>query len=370
MRAQSFVLILVSALQGLAAQPERPAAAAAELRAAADAAWRARDYAEVVKTCTELTKAEPADGLAWHHLGYALHALGRLDEALVVHQKTAELPGAAPEVVGKATYNVACVHALQGRKDEALRWLELAVQRGFRMADHIARDTDLDAIRGEPRFVKLLAGLTAARKKVAIVVHEGVELLDFAGPTEAFAAARRGGDRCYEVFLVAPNKKPLKSQGCVTIVPQHDITDCPRPDVVVIPGGDTDQLLRDEAFMTWVKTTSTTAEVMMSVCTGAFALAKAGLLDGGPATTHHGSIAGLRRDFPKVEVRDDARFVDNGKTLTSAGVSAGIDGALHLIERQMGADVARATARYMEYRWTYGADAEAKPATAQPGDKR
>jgi putative intracellular protease/amidase/YHS domain-containing protein len=187
------------------------------------------------------------------------------------------------------------------------------------------------------------------RKNVAVFVHEGVELLDFAGPAEAFAAAE--GGRAFNVFTVAASDGDVVSQGFLTIKPRYTLANCPRPDVIVLPGGNTRVPLGDDRVIRWIRTASPDAEVVMSVCTGAFLLAKAGLLDGKEATTHWGSIEALSKAAPKSTVHADRRFVDNGKVVTCAGVSAGIDGALHVIERMQGRQAAQETARYMEYRW-------------------
>jgi transcriptional regulator GlxA family with amidase domain len=187
---------------------------------------------------------------------------------------------------------------------------------------------------------------------VAIIVHEGVELLDFAGPGEVFQAAGQG--RAFRVYTVAPTTEPVVSQRFLKIVPQYSFKDCPKPDILVIPGGATNNLLKNEAMMAWFKETAPQTQIMFSVCTGAFVLGELGLLDDKDATTHHGSIAGLKRRFPKARVHSDRRVLDNGRVVTSAGVSAGIDGSLHLVARLCGLDAAKATAHYMEYRWEPG----------------
>jgi transcriptional regulator GlxA family with amidase domain len=189
----------------------------------------------------------------------------------------------------------------------------------------------------------------AKRRNVAIFVHEGVELLDFSGPGEVFAAADHG--RAFEVYTVAATSEPITSQRFVSIKPQYTISNCPKPDIIVLPGGATNIPLGDAKVIEWIKRASQDAEVTLSVCTGAFLLAKAGLLDGREATTHWGSIEGLKREAPKTVVRENVRFVDNGKIITAAGVSAGIDGALHVVVKLLGQQVASGTARYMEYRW-------------------
>jgi transcriptional regulator GlxA family with amidase domain len=187
---------------------------------------------------------------------------------------------------------------------------------------------------------------------VAIFVHEGVELLDFAGPGEVFAAADHG--RAFKVYTVAASPEPILSQRFVTVTPQYTIANCPRPDIIVLPGGQTNVPLGDPKVIAWIKKVAPETEVTLSVCTGAFLLAKAGLLDGVEATTHWGSIEDLRREAPKTIVRENRRFVDSGKVVTSAGVSAGLDGSLHVVARLLGRDTARETARYMEYKWEPG----------------
>ena len=201
------------------------------------------------------------------------------------------------------------------------------------------------------------------RRKVAILVFEGVELLDFAGPGEVFAAAGRAG--AFDVFTVGVTREPIVSQGFLRITPEHSLADAPRPDLLVIPGGNVGSLLRSPEAMAWIKATARTAEVVMSVCNGALALAEAGLLEGLSATTHHGSIERLRQMAPATRVVEGERFVDNGRMVTAAGVSAGIDGALHLVSRLLGEEKAQSTARYMEYAWSGAAAPQPKAAAAE-----
>jgi putative intracellular protease/amidase/YHS domain-containing protein len=196
-------------------------------------------------------------------------------------------------------------------------------------------------------FVSTPAKYLTARKTVAILVHDGVELLDFAGPGEVFAATDLG--RAYKVLLVAADAKPITSQGFVTITPNCTFADCPQPDVIVLPGGTTVEALKDPRLVAWLKQAEPKAEVVLSVCTGAFILGEAGLLEGKEATTHWGSIEALTKKYPKTKVHADRRYVDNGKIVTAAGVSAGIDASLHIVERLLGKEVAQTTARYMQY---------------------
>lgn len=184
-------------------------------------------------------------------------------------------------------------------------------------------------------------------RNVAILLYDGVELLDFAGPGEVFAA----GGGAFEVYTVAARAEPVVSQGFVRVTPEHSFATAPRPDVLVVPGGDAGAVLNDEASMAWIAAAAKDAELVLSVCNGALVLARAGLLDGGSATTHHGSLEALERMAPRTTVLHDRRWVDNGKVVTAAGVSAGIDAALHVVAKLIGPRTAEGIARYMEYRW-------------------
>jgi transcriptional regulator GlxA family with amidase domain len=198
-------------------------------------------------------------------------------------------------------------------------------------------------------------------RDVAILVYEGVELLDFSGPGEVFSAARGKDGRAFRVFTVAATKSPITSQHFVTVTPEFSFADCPAPEIVVVPGGNVPS---DAAHVEWLRALAPKSELVMSVCNGALLAAAAGLLDGLEATTHHGSLEGLATEYPKTRVYTNRRFVDSGRVMTCAGVSAGIDGALHVVERLHGAEAARSTARYMEYEWR---PAEIEALHAQPG---
>jgi transcriptional regulator GlxA family with amidase domain len=193
-------------------------------------------------------------------------------------------------------------------------------------------------------------------RRVAIVLYDGAEVLDFAGPTEVFEAAGNlgsfRGQGAFAPYTVAASTSPVTSQRVLKIVPEYTFADAPPPDILVIPGGDTSSLQRDPTFLTWFREASKNAEVTLTVCTGAFVPGGLGLLDGLEVTTWYGAIPALRATAPKAMVQDGRRFVDNGSIVTTAGVSAGIDGALHTVARLVGRGVADRTARYMEYHWT------------------
>lgn len=189
-------------------------------------------------------------------------------------------------------------------------------------------------------------------RNVAIVLYEGVELLDFAGPGEVFTHALTAtGEAGFNVYTVAASTELLVSQGFLTIRPQYSFENAPKPDVVVFPGGQVDGFLANEAAMAWTKRVAQNAEIAMSVCNGAHIMGEAKLLDNKRVTSHWGAIAGLRKRVPSATVLENVRFVDNGQIITTAGVSAGIDGALHVVERLLGTPSAQAAARVMEYNW-------------------
>jgi transcriptional regulator GlxA family with amidase domain len=193
-------------------------------------------------------------------------------------------------------------------------------------------------------------------RNVAIIAHDGMEILDFAGPSEVFAAAAgfgsAAGAPAFRVYTVGVTKAPILSQGFVKITPEFSIEDAPKPDILVIAGGGGSTLTGDPKAMAWIKEVASKAEVSLTVCTGAFVLAKTGLLDGREVTTWYDAIPRLREAAPALKVQDGRRFVDTGNVVTTAGVSAGIDGSLHVVARLLGRSVADRTARYMEYHWT------------------
>src|SRR6516225_5866458 len=188
-------------------------------------------------------------------------------------------------------------------------------------------------------------------RNLAILVFEDVEVLDLCGPFEVFSVANRFTDPpAFHVFTVAEKPGPVLTRGGLSVNPHHRLADCPRPDLLLVPGGQgTRQEMHNAVLTDWIKARSQEAELVLSVCTGALLLAKAGLLDGLEATTHHGAIDLLREVAPKTTVHTDRRFVDNGRVVCSAGIAAGIDMSLHVLGRLLGSEVAEKTARQMEY---------------------
>jgi putative intracellular protease/amidase len=195
-------------------------------------------------------------------------------------------------------------------------------------------------------FLASPANFTGEARTVAILVYEGVELLDFAGPGEVFSAAHVDGG--FDVFTVAVTAEPVLSQGFVTITPEHSIETAPIPDILVIPGGGVGNVMHNEALLSWVRRVHDEGDHIMSVCNGALVLAELGYLEGLEVATHH-SVYEALRGYPGVTVVETARYIDNGKIITTAGVSAGIDGALYVVEQLLGSPAARMVSRYMEY---------------------
>lgn len=191
-----------------------------------------------------------------------------------------------------------------------------------------------------------------ATRVVAIPIFDDVEVLDFCGPFEVFSVASRFTDPpAFSVLLVAEKDGPVLTRGGMSVNAHHRLADCPRPDILLVPGGQgTRREMHNPALVKWVGRAAG-AELVLSVCTGALVLATAGLLDGLEATTHHGAIDLLRQTVPKTTVHADRRFVDNGRVVCSAGIAAGIDMSLHVVGRLLGWEVAGKTARQMEYPW-------------------
>jgi transcriptional regulator GlxA family with amidase domain len=168
-------------------------------------------------------------------------------------------------------------------------------------------------------------------KNVAILIYDDVELLDFAGPSEVLQLAEYGGKKAFNIYTVGVNENEITSPKFVKVKPQYTIENCPPPDILVLPGGDTRKAVLNDRLISWVNSVNTKAEYMLSVCSGVFFLAKAGILDGKMATTRYLAMDKLITQNPRVTALKGKRFVDNGRIITTEGVSAGIDGALYLV---------------------------------------
>ncbi len=187
---------------------------------------------------------------------------------------------------------------------------------------------------------------------VGIFVFDDVEVLDFAGPFQVFTTAERVArpDKPFATFTVAADNN-VQARGGLSIVPSYTFGREPHIDVLIVPGGVVTDELGKSAVIEWIAAHAAEARLTVSVCTGAFLLAKAGVLDGKTATTHWEDVDDFRKSFPGVLVDSAVRWVEQGNVVTSAGISAGIDMSLHLVERLAGESLARRTARQMDYRW-------------------
>lgn len=189
--------------------------------------------------------------------------------------------------------------------------------------------------------------------KVGVLIFPNAEILDFAGPYEVFSVANRLQEKSasyspFQVMTVALEKTVIARHG-LQVTAFKTFSDNPSFDIFIISGGVMDQPLNDQQTLEWVQHVSKESIITASVCTGAFVLAKLGLLNQKKATTHWEDIAEFRSTFPDIEVLEDVSFVDEGKIITSAGISAGIDMSLHIVERILGNVIAEATARQMQY---------------------
>jgi len=210
----------------------------------------------------------------------------------------------------------------------------------------------------------------ASGVNVAFLLSDGAVVIDFAGPWEVFQDANVVGrtQPAFNLYTVAEATAPVTVSAGARIVPQYALDGAPAPNVVVVPA----QADPTAAVKRWLVATAQHADLIMSVCTGALVLAQAGLLDGLTVTTHHSAFTTLPMQYPKVAVAHGVRFVDNGRIATSAGLSAGIDLALHVVARYYGKTAAQQTAYDMEYQSNHWLDADnaayRKPPLPQAGN--
>ena len=204
--------------------------------------------------------------------------------------------------------------------------------------------------------------LNGNRLKVAILVYDQVEVLDFAGPYEVFTTASRMQRRLrpelaahdgdlFEVVAVARTRQPIMARAGLQVLPDADFTTCPQADVLIVPGGVVDAAMQSAETLAWIAGVSAQARITASVCTGSFLLAASGVITTERVTTHWEDLNDLRQRFARLEVCDQVRWVDHGRVLTSAGISAGLDMSLHLVARLGGEELALRTARQMDYAW-------------------
>jgi len=188
--------------------------------------------------------------------------------------------------------------------------------------------------------------LKSAIKKVAVLVFDGVELLDFSGPLDVFLASAG----YFDVYTVSPDSLSIiTGHGTLEVNANYRIDNCPPPDILVVPGGGVGEVMRNERVLNYIKATAADAELVLSVCSGSFILASAGLLDGLKATAHESDVDELENYAKNTTVVRGQRYVDNGKIISAGGVTSGIDAALYIIERLHGNELAEVAARYLQH---------------------
>ena len=182
---------------------------------------------------------------------------------------------------------------------------------------------------------------------VAFLISEGAQIIDFAGPWEVFQDVVIPGrtGHPFRLYTVSESTSPIRASGGMKIVPDYTFENAPAPKVIVIPA----QSQPSKATLEWIRRSTKTTDVTMSVCTGAFVLAKTGLLSGKAATTYHGAFVSFANEFPDIHLKRGARFVEDGNLASAGGLSSGIDLALRVVERYFGREVAQKTAYNMEY---------------------
>ena len=190
----------------------------------------------------------------------------------------------------------------------------------------------------------------SARGGVSVLLFDGVELLDFAGPIEVFSVAARYVEPSFGVQTVSQHTEVVTTHNGLRVLPDLPYEDCLSPQVLVIPGGrGTRQQLENRHLLAWLPAAVQSAELVISVCTGSLLLAAVGVLDGLRVTTHHASLEALRQLAPAATLCAGERFIDNGKIIVGAGIAAGLDASLYGVRKWLGRQAAEQTATHMEY---------------------
>jgi len=189
---------------------------------------------------------------------------------------------------------------------------------------------------------------------IGIYIYDEAEVLDFSGPFEVFSTALRVSStpNPFRVFLISETGQTVTARGGYEVSSAYSISDHPSIDVLIVVGGVHTGEMKKSVVLKWIKETSQKAKLVASVCTGAFLLAEAGVLENHKVTTHWEDIPDLKKGYPKLEVLENRRWVDEGTIITSGGISAGIDMSLHLVSKIHGLELAERTAKQMEFDWT------------------
>ena len=180
--------------------------------------------------------------------------------------------------------------------------------------------------------------------RVAMTLGQGSQVIDVAGPWEVFQDVRVKGESPFELYTVGSSRDMVVMSGGMQIIPNYSVEDAPQPDIIVSPAHENCRLIN-----AWIKRSSVASHIVSSVCTGAYNLAEAGLLDSLTITTYHQSFDSMRKKYPQVNVHRDLRFVDQGQIITSGGLTSCIDMSLHIVRRYLGFEVAQETADILEY---------------------
>ena len=243
------------------------------------------------------------------------------------------------------------------RSTEKGLWAAVVIVGVLDLAVFISHAKVPDKIPASTPQVRPLKPPATGKINVAFLISEGADVMDIAGPWEAFSDTMLttkgkpwhdsdGDDMVmpFNVYIVSDSLKPVDANG-LTIVPNYSFDNAPKPQIIVIPaqGG------RTAAQKAWLLANSADADVTMSVCTGASVLAAYGLLDGQTATTHHAYQQSMQKKYPAVHFVSGTRFVENGKIATAGGLTSGVDLALHIVARYYGSEVAQVTANFLEY---------------------
>jgi transcriptional regulator GlxA family with amidase domain len=166
-----------------------------------------------------------------------------------------------------------------------------------------------------------------------------------------FSVANRLAKLDWNIWLVGASENLVEARGAFKVIPDYSIQNVPALDLLIVVGGVHLEEVHKMEVIDWIRETTEKVQVIASICTGAFLLAEAGLLDGLEVTTHWEDISDLQRNYPNVQVREGVRWIEQGKLFTAAGISAGIDLSLALVSKFAGEELAERTAQQMEYAW-------------------
>lgn len=187
--------------------------------------------------------------------------------------------------------------------------------------------------------------------KVGIFLFNDVEILDFAGPFEVFSLSSKNNEKLFEVITIGETDELITARNGLKVLPMASFKDKLKLDILIIPGGYGAEKIeiKNQITINWIKEQKDKVKILASVCTGAFLLAESGILDNKSATTHWMDIDRLEKEYPKIRIIKNLKFVDEGNIITSGGISAGINMSFHIIKKLFGVNIAKSTAKRMEY---------------------